>query len=494
MFCPLLKHSTFKFAKKMKTKIIPGIVITVIFMTLIQFFASEPVNAAKSGNFAVENQPAVAANQTVAQSPRPRLNFGSTPEDSIQCVRNLSLYTEYFNQRNFDLAYEPWRQAFLNCPGSSQNIFIRGLVLVRMRFNAETDPVRREAWIDTLMMVYDRRIQYWGHAPASREGLVLGRKAVDLFQMRPNDVKNIHQISTRSIELERNASQADVLLVNMQTLIRLAEAGLKPVSAILDSYDNLMTIIDFNLANNQADARLFATTKDQLESMFLPYATCENIITLYGPRFGKDPNNVELLRKLTTMLNRSGCTDGELFFKATKNLHRLQPTAQSAFLMGRLEQNNQNYHQALVYFEEAVKLYESDSDKFTTLMLMADISHRNLRQFSQARTYALQASALSPESGRPYILIGEMYAASAAACGDNELTRSVAYWAAVDKFIQARNIDNDPVVQERANHLINTFSQHFPNVEIIFFHGLTEGQTFRVECWINETTRVRARK
>ncbi|MFW5687563.1 MAG: tetratricopeptide repeat protein, partial [Bacteroidota bacterium] len=113
--------------------------------------------------------------------------------------------------------------------------------------------------------------------------------------------------------------------------------------------------------------------------------------------------------------------------------------------------------------------------------------------YREARSYALQAAELDPENGRPYIIIGEMYAATASQCGDDDLTKNVAYWAAVDKFVQARSIDEDPVVQERANQLINTWSQYFPNNELIFFHGLSEGETYRVECWINETTRVRAR-
>jgi tetratricopeptide (TPR) repeat protein len=363
-----------------------------------------------------------------------------------------------------------------------------------MKYNEETDPLKREAWVDTLMMIYDDRIKYWGHSPSSREGLVLGRKAVDLFTYRPNNVMEVYEISKRSIEIEGNRSQADVLLVNMQMLIRLVEAGLEPVSKILETYDILMNIVDFNLENNPADERFFAPAKGQIDAMFEPYATCENIITLFQPRFDREPENIELLEKVTSMLSNSGCTEEKLFFDATRNLHRLQPNANSAFLMGRLENNRQNYRDAIKYFEEAVSLYENESDKFTALMLLADITYRNLRQFSQARSYALQASAIDPENGRPYILIGEMYAASASACGDNDLTKTVAYWAAVDKFVQARNIDNETIVQERATQLINSYSQYFPSIEIIFFYGLSEGDSYRVECWINETTRVRARR
>jgi tetratricopeptide (TPR) repeat protein len=185
-----------------------------------------------------------------------------------------------------------------------------------------------------------------------------------------------------------------------------------------------------------------------------------------------------------------------LFFTATRNLHRLKPTAQSAFMMGRMESSNENYREALRYYEQAIELYQTEPERFTALLLAADITYRQLRQFQQARTYVLRAAQADPRNPRPFLLLGEIYAASAPQCGDNDLTKSVAYWAAVDKFAQARDIaaaENDQQILERANQAISTYRQYFPSREIIFFYGLSEGDTYRVECWINETTRVRSR-
>lgn len=419
--------------------------------------------------------------------------FGETPEDSIQCVRNISLYEEYWNQGNRQLAYEPWREVLRICPQARQNTFIRGADLIKMKYIEETDVIKREAWVDTLMMLYDMRIKYFGHTPQSREGLVLGRKVADLYQLRPNDIMEIFELSRQAIELEGNRTQAHVLPIYMQSLIRLVEAGIRPETDVLEAYDVTMNIIDFNLENNPGDRRFFEPAKGNIESMFQPFASCENIIALFGPRFERNPEDLELLEKITSMLSNAGCTDSELFYTTTLSLHRIQPTAQSAFLMGRMESTAQNYRKALEFFQQAVDLYDDDQDKFTALMLMTDISFRQLREFREARSYALKAMEADPTNGRPLILIGEMYAASANICGDDELTRNTVYWAAVDKFIQARNADDDPVVEERANQLINTYSQYFPNNEVIFFHGLTAGDTYRVECWINETTRVRPR-
>ncbi|MFN2394636.1 MAG: tetratricopeptide repeat protein [Bacteroidales bacterium] len=480
----------------MKTKNIIA-VIAVLLTVLPSCFSTAKTIESNNHNEKQENTSEIN-NLPVTQSEDkyspPPFPFGKTPEDSLKCRDNISLYSEHYGHRNFSMAYEPWREVLLNCPGAQQNTFLRGIVLVRMKYNEETDPVKREAWIDTIMMVYDKRIEYWGYTQTSREGVVTGRKAVELSQLRPGNVVEINQLTSHAIELEKEKTQADVLLVHMQSLIRLADAGLKTTEDVLVAYDEIMDIIDYNLEHNPDDSKYYDPAKDQINIMFEPFASCENIVRLFTPRLDKNPEDMELLERITDMLNKSGCTDEVLFYNATKKLHKLSPNAESAFLMGRLENNDGNYEKAIDYFQEAVNLYEDDSDKFRAYLLMADISFRNLRQFEKARSFALEASALEPENGRPYILIGEMYAATANECGDDELTSKVAYWAAVDKFTQALNVDNDPAVQERADQLISTYKQYFPNVETTFMYGLNDGDIYQIECWINEITRVRSRK
>lgn len=477
----------------MKAKKLTTLMIWSIGFFVVSLFLTGESKGLNASEAFINSHETYASGEThTFQIPRTG-KYGATPEDSATCVRNISLYTEYYNQRNFNLAYDFWREVFMECPQAQQNTFIRGAVLLKMKYNQETDPVKREAWVDTLMLLYDKRIEHFGHTRTSSRGSVLGKKAVDLFQFRPNNLMDIYELTTESIDLQGKNSQADVVLVHMNSLTKLVQAGLEEPEAVLQTYIELMEIIDHNIENNPKDAeRFYKPAKNNIENMFAPYATCKNIVTIFQPKFDESPEDLELLKKITSMLSESDCTSEELFYESTRNLHRLKPTAESAFLMGRLENEAGNYESAIDYFQQATDLYDDDEDKQRTFILMADISFRNLKKYSQAREFALDASSLDPEDGRPYILIGEMYAATASSCGDNELTKAVGYWAAVDKFIQARNVDNDPLIQERANQLISTYSKYFPNKEAAFFYGLTEGDTYRIEgCWINETTRVR---
>ncbi len=414
--------------------------------------------------------------------------------DSVLCVRNWSLYAEYHRQRNYEMAWEPWKYMFEECPAATRNIYLHGASMVRYFYNNETDPDKREAWVDTLMLIYDQRIEHFGN-----EGYVLGRKAADLYQLRPNNVQELFDLTERSIELQGMETEAPVLIINFQSAVRLVEAGLLDPGEIIERYDKSIDIIEYNLEHNPEDERFFRPAKNNIESMFEPYATCESLTQVFGPRLEANPEDIELLERITEMLDDAGCTNEELFFTATEQLHSLQPNAESAFLMGRLNSSRENFEEAIRYFQEAVDLYSEDDPEahadeiFRSYWLMAEITYRQLRNMPQARRYARQAHEAVPTDGRPLILIGEMYAASASDCGDDEFTRQTAYWVAYDKFAEAARVAEDESVKDRAEQFANTYRQYFPDRELIFFHGYSEGESYTVQCWINRTTTIRAR-
>ncbi len=415
-------------------------------------------------------------------------------EDSVQCVRNWSLYAEYYRQQNYEMAYEPWRWMFEYCPAATVNIYIHGANMVKYFYQEAETPEKQEAWVDTLMMVYDQRIEYFGE-----EGRILGRKAADLYQLQPDQVDKLIDMTEESIDLRGMETSADVLLINMQSAIRMVEAGTKDPSEIISRYERAMEIIEYNLENNPEDERYYRPAKNNVERMFEPYATCEALVGMFEERYAENPEDIELLERITEMLDNAGCTDTDLFYEATRSLYALQPDAESAFLMGRLERERENHEDAMDYFEQAIDLFVEDCPDenrdriFRSYHIIAETSYREKNRMSRARTFANEAHEVNPNDGRPLILIGEMYAASSDRCGEDEFTQSTVYWVAVDKFEEAARVAEDSSVKERAEQLASTYRQYFPNNEEIFFHGFNEGDSYQVECWINRSTTVRAR-
>jgi tetratricopeptide (TPR) repeat protein len=252
--------------------------------------------------------------------------------------------------------------------------------------------------------------------------------------------------------------------------------------------DNLTQKFEKDTATIIRTLNGYTTVKNNIETRFTPYATCEDLVNIYGKKLEGNEENVELLIKVTRLMNRKKCIDNQVFFTATENLHRLQPTANSAFLMGYMLFKKEQFPQAKDYLEQAISKFEKQSDRAPAYIMLVEISSK-MGQYSAARQYAYKYAEAVPTSGIPYLLIGDMYAATATSCGDNELTTRVAYWAAADKYNRAKQIDSS--LEEEANQRISRVRSRFPDRNTIFFYGLQQGQSYTVGCWINETTTVR---
>jgi len=416
--------------------------------------------------------------------------------DSVTCVMNNSLYYEFFKQwkqSNYKNeawvdAVAPWRWVFKNCPKSTINIYLHGEKILDKLIKTETDKGKKDKLIDTLMMMYDKRIQCF-----NKEGYVLGKKGVDLYKLRPSAYEEAYNILKKSVNLEKNKSNGPTLIYYFRAAEKMVKAGKAEKIILVDIYDKTSEIIDFNIKkyqaeNNQRKVTNWENIKGNIELSFEPYATCEDLISIYTIKFNETPNDVDLLKKITKILDKKKCTDSDLFFQATENLHNAQPTAKSAELMGKMYIMKEDYKIAADYLIQSVELCEDDNDKADVHYLLANV-YFQLKKYVSARNHCYEAIKLRPNNGKPYILIGDMYVASAKSCGDNDLTSKVAYWPAVDKYIKAKNID--PSVADIAKTKINTYSQYFPVKETIFFYDLNEGDTYFVECWINENTKVR---
>lgn len=425
-------------------------------------------------------------------------DYGKYGKDSATCVMKLSLYREFYKQWKASGYKSPsiydaigsWRWVFFNCPEASQNAYIDGANMIEYFMKKADSKEAKAAYVDTLMMIYDQRIKYFG-----REGYVLGRKGSDLIKYQPQEYEKAYHIFKKSVELRGDKSESFVLAYYFRTVIKMVDAEKIEKSELVETYDQLTMIIEANLnkakaANDTKSIPAWENVKGNIELSFEPYATCDDLIPIYAKKFEEDSENVELLKKITDMLDKKDCTESDLFFETSVKLNELEPSPNSSFMIAKMLIKKNQYDEAIPYLEDALAM-EDDNKKADVFLILANV-YNHKKNYNQARTYARNVLDLRPDDGNALILIGDMYASTAADCGDNDLTKKVAYWAAVDKYYQAKNIDPD--VEELANSRINIYSKQFPGSETIFFYDLTEGDSYTVGCWINETTKVRALK
>lgn len=421
--------------------------------------------------------------------------YGKYGKDSAKCVMNLSLYREFYKQwkssgyksPSVNDAIGPWRWVFKNCPEASQNAYIDGANMIEYFMKKASSAEAKAKYVDTLMMIYDQRIKYFG-----REGYVLGRKASDLLKYMPEEYEKAYHIFKKSAELRGDKSESFVLVYYFRTVLKMVDAGKLNKADMVDTYYELMDIIDHNMKKYKNDSKLSAweNVKGNIELSFEPYATCEDLIPAFQEKFNESPEDVELLKKITNMLDKKDCTESDLFFETSVKLNELEPSPNSSFMIAKMLIKKNKYDETIPYLEDALDMEDEDKKADVFLILANVYNHK--KNYTKARTYARNVLDLRPDDGNALILIGDMYASSASDCGDNDLTKKVAYWAAVDKYIQAKNADSS--VEDIANSRINIYSKQFPTSETIFFYDLADGDPYTVGCWINERTKVRALK
>jgi tetratricopeptide (TPR) repeat protein len=422
--------------------------------------------------------------QMTAQPALPR--YG---KDSAECVKNLSLFNEYYKQGAYTDAYESWKWVFENCPASSKNVYVRGASMLEGLIKAEKDAGRKKTLLDTLMMLYDRRITYFGE-----KGYVEGEKGLKKYEYAANekDKQDALEILKQSIASEGNKTGPILLFRYFQLNTEMYNQKLVTKEQILDLYDQLGSIIDYNLENNSPDAADYEKSRTNIENFFGPFASCEDLIGIYAPRMKANPEDKLLIKKIVHLFERKKCLDAPVYLEATEKLYKFEPTASSAASLARMYAAKGNYSKASGLYNEAIDLDSSISKKALYHLELAELNLHKLKNYQQARVHAQRAASLRSGWGRPYIMIGDIYVAAASSCSDDDFKKAAVYWAAVDKYQQAKSID--PLTAEDANKRIATYSRYFPDKEAVFFRSLKEGETFPVDyCWINETTTVRIR-
>jgi hypothetical protein len=413
-----------------------------------------------------------------------------TGEDSINCLKNLSLYRQYARQKNYTEALPFWQVVFNTCPLSSKNIYIDGVSIYRWFAEKEKDAVKRDLYIDTLMIIYDARIKYFGE-----RGSVLSRKGIDLLRYRRNDQKYIEEgynILDESIGLLKSKSSAPAFATYFTAAVSLYKLNVLDAGKIVGVWGNIIPLIEDASVKNPKDTT-YASVKNSIMANFINSgaATPASLTKYYEPLLKASPENIVLLKEITSGFVNIGAEDDPFYIHAAELQYAKEPSADAAYKLAKLLIKKEQFQKASDYYKEAIEKVTDNELKAKYYYEEAGVTAR-LDNISMARTYALNAIKFKENWGDPYLLIAKLYANSSANCGSKEIEKKSVFWAAVDKCNKAKSVD--PNVAEEANSLINTYSSYFPNREEAFFEGYTDGQTYQVGCWIGESTIVRTKK
>ena len=428
------------------------------------------------------------------------------PVITEECVMNVSLFHESVKNKMYADAYEPWWSVYTTCPNANKSIYTDGAKIVEALFQATADPAEKERLANLAVELQDKRIRFFGNDPKYPTNYILGEKGLaylDFF----GDTKLAEARECLSKSVAAMGSQSKITV-----LVKLVDASYalykKDPNGLAEQF-----IADYEMASNalgeqaananNKNAEAAGKQKDYVDNIFAisGAAECSKLDALYASVVQANVTNLDMLTKIAKLYKRVRCTESDVYFAACEAAHKLQPTQESAAGCASMSAKKGDIEQAIAYYDQAIKLAmveDAMEDVADYQYNVAYYYYNNLRRYPEARKYALasvatlQGLGINKGQGRCYIIIGMCYAATQLHGNDpkGRILNKTVYWAAVDKFIKAKQVDSS--VEAQASEFINTYKKYFPTKEERFdLPNEFSGDTYYVGGWIGETTTIR---
>jgi hypothetical protein len=416
-----------------------------------------------------------------------KLRIAGMSGDSVDCGVYLSGYREFYKYKYYDFAKEPWLIAFDNCPGTSLRMYVDGAALYRIFIEETPEGPVREGLIDTLLLIYDRRMENFGD-----EGNVLGRKGRDLLTYRNTDidqVQNAYELLERSIEIEGTKSQESVMLLLLRAGIVLNKEDKLDETELIDNYIMLSGMLD----QMEKRSTRWKRTRAAVDEMVLKkdIFSCEALDQYHAIHFEERKMDKNYLEASVALFKASACNRSDFYVEASENLYSIDPDPESAHELGILFISMNENEKAADFLKEAVQGDNIDTETRAKWYYELSLVSLAIEDHCGAIQYAREAVKLKEDFSAAYILLGDAFIASRNNLGD-DFQKRTAYWAAADQYRKAAMAD--PSLESETRQKMNDSRGQYPNSEDVFFRDLKEGDTYLVEGCINESTTVQARQ
>lgn len=420
-------------------------------------------------------------------------------EDSIRCLQNISLYTEYVKSNDFAEAYEPWKVVFNESPLAQVGTYTNGAKILHWMVANAKDGAEQLKYSEELQAVYEQRIKYLDRlnklvkTPVS-EAEIRGTQAHDYISYNPKvDVDKAYTLLRNAV----NMSKGDAAYYVLGDLMKISNQKYKKDGEshredLIQDYLDCSNYINSVIAGIQDEKVLEQArgTKDNIDAYFVNSgaADCESLQKIYSTKVEENKDNLEYLHKVVSVMGMLKCTSSDAYFAAAEYAHAISPSSETAQSLGLLYAKKRgDYDKALEYFDNAIEL-ETESFKKSELYYTAAVILNQLDKRTTAKTYLQKAIQQNPNYGDPYILLAQLYAGNHKWCDETALNQCT-FYVVLDKLQMAKKVD--PSVADKANELIRTYSEYTPKIEDLFMLNLKKGDTVEVKGWINETTTIR---
>lgn len=451
-----------------------------------------------SSDMSADNQQPSASE--VIQNLGPCATFSDSPMGDDAITAHV-LYRDLLKMKKYDQAFPFWQKAFKIAPaadGKRNTHFADGIFFYQQFYEATDDEDLKSKYVDTIFSLYDQMAACYG-----KDGYVAGRKAFDYYYTYKDlvDQDSIYSLFTQSLDMDGDSAYFFILNPFTDLLVRryfddkvsfeeAQQYASKVLNRLQIGLDSNKDKAQWDIINNYVPARLSAFEGEK------GFFDCDYYIEKYIPEFEAAENDCEVINTVYRSLIWGGCAADDphiVRVREARDKNCKQPEVASKSTKAREGFNaleSGDFEMAIELFDQAADETNDTERQAQLYLVIAKIYYGSLKRFPEARTYALKAASVKDNWGAPYLLIGKLYASSGPLCGPGTGWDSqIVTWPAIDKWEVARKIDPESAAE--ASQLINRYRQYMPTKEDVFLRTLKVGDSFKVNCWIQETTRIR---
>ena len=436
---------------------------------------------------------------------------------SDECLEQLSIFAESAKIKNYQAAYEPWKTVLDNCPTLSLATYQYGEIILKDFIKKSESEEDKSKYLNDLLSLYDQWAENFPERKGVRQiGKIYSSKGQAMLDNGIKDKELIYDTFDYAFKNDPvSFTNPKSLAYYFQTGYDLYKVGSKiNLETLFEKYEeltekfellktNISKNIDIILKKEESgtaltskevrNKRIYDTNSNAvsaylqlIDQLIAKEATCDILIPLYTKNFEENKNNPLWIRRAAGRLDGKDCSDDPLFVTLVEQLHSLEPSADSAYYLGILNDKQGNSEDALKYYQESVSL-QTDNYKKANILYKIAVKFKNAGRRVSARNYAEQALSYQPSLGRAYLLIANMYADSANGCGDTQFNKRAVFWLAAQTAVKAGRVDAS--LKKLSDRTAAAFNGRAPSKTDIFTEG-NQGTSITFSCWIGRSIKV----
>ena len=252
--------------------------------------------------------------------------WGDTPEERQQNILNSNFLKESCDNKNYDAAAHYFKELVDKCPKASENTYVRGITLYKNKINRAKSVDEKNMYVDSLMLVYDLRNQYFGNHAKRGSAYILDRKAREYLTYKPNDRAGIREAFREAIAAGGDNTDPETVVAYFSNLCDdYKNTDEVMPDEILSEYERLEAYFE-----KHPEASEY---KSQFDAAFgmSGAASCENLENLFKPKLEADPENETLLAQAVGLMSRAECSS-DFYFNTAERYYQVKPSSETACL------------------------------------------------------------------------------------------------------------------------------------------------------------------